>query len=107
MKVSTRLRHLLNARTLAAVIAILSVLVVQFYAVRELLAAEVLFALAFIFLGLMVAAFYFVGSVAERGADAVETGLQRGARQAQRGYRDLEHVTRKSIEGTRIFHAHR
>jgi hypothetical protein len=107
MKVWAQLQTLWSARSVPVVIAILCLLAVQFYAVRELLAAEVLFAVAFIFLSLIVGAFYVVGHTAERGADVLDNGLHMGARQAQQGYHDLEHVTRKWIEGARIFHAHR
>lgn len=107
MKARRRLQALWHVRALPAVIAIFALAVIQFYAMRELLAAEVLFAVAFIFVSLVVAAFYLVGSIAERGAEVVDSGIHRGTQVAQRGYHDLEHLTRKWMEGTRFFHAHR
>lgn len=107
MKVGTRLRLLWSVRTLPAAIAIFALVVIQFYAMRELVAAEALFAVAFIFLSLIVAGFYFVGSIAERGAEAVESGIHTGTQAAQRGYHDVEHVTQKWMEGTGFFNAHR
>jgi hypothetical protein len=107
MKWVQQFKPLCNARIAPGVVAIACLVVLQFYAVRELLAAEVLFALAFLLLTLLVAAFYFIGSAAERGAGAVETGLHVGAQQAQRGYHDLEGITRRWIGSARFFHAHR
>jgi hypothetical protein len=107
MKYLRAFRPFWNPRVAPGLTAITCLLLLQLYALRELLAAEVLFALAFLFLSLLAAVFYFIGSIAERGADAVETGLHLGSQQAQRGYHDLEDLARKWIEGRRIFHAHR
>lgn len=96
-----------NWRVAPAVLAVAGLMVVQFYVVRELLAAEVLFALAFLCIILLGVAFYFLGSIAERGADVMEAGLHVGAARAQRGYHDLEEASRKWIANARHLHAHR
>lgn len=107
MKWAKGWRGFWNPRVAPAVLAVGCLLVVQFYAVGQLIAAEVLFALAFLFLILLGAACYFLGSIAERGADVMEAGLHVGAVRAQRGYRDLEEISRKWIASARHLHAHR
>jgi hypothetical protein len=93
-------------RVAPGIIAVAFLVVLQFYTVRELIAAEVLFAVAFAFVVLLGLAFYFLGSLAERGADAMEAGLHVSVR-AQRGYHDLEEITRRWIGSARHLHAHR
>lgn len=80
------------------VVAIVAVgLVAQFYFVRELLAAELLFGLGFAVLLAFAGLFYVIGAVSERGLDWTEAGVRVLADSARRGYASLEEVSRKSF----------
>jgi hypothetical protein len=75
--------------------AILAVFVtLQAYFVRELLAAELLFALGFVVLLLLGAIAYFLGTLGERGLDWTEAGVRVVASSARRGYGALEELGR-------------
>jgi hypothetical protein len=74
---------------------ILAVLVVlQAYFVRELLAAELLFALGFTCLLALGGLAYLLGTLGERGLDWTEAGVRVVANSARRGYGALEEVGR-------------
>ena len=96
-----------NLRIAPGLIVVACLLVLQIYAVRALLAAELLFALAFVFVAVLGAGFYFIGSVAERGADAMESGLRPIVPLVRHGCHDLEEASRKWIGSARNFCAHR
>ncbi|MGA8367645.1 MAG: hypothetical protein ACLQMT_07675 [Candidatus Acidiferrales bacterium] len=72
-------------------------LILQIYFVRELLAAELLFGLAFAVLLAFGALFYVVGAIGERGLDWTEAGVRAIAPYARRGYVALEDLSRKSF----------
>lgn len=57
----------------AAVMTVAGLLVFEFYVLRELLAAELLFGLAFAVLSSLAAMFYLIGVACERGFDRTET----------------------------------
>jgi hypothetical protein len=84
--------------TLAIVAA---VVIFQLYFVRELLAAELLFAGGFAVLLLLGGIFYLVGVVGERGLDWAEAGLRVTADVARRRYASLEEVSRKPFRTPR------
>jgi len=69
-------------------------IVLQAYFVRELLAAEVLFALGFAALALLGAFAYFLGTLGERGLDWTEAGVRVVASSARRGFGALEELGR-------------
>jgi hypothetical protein len=70
------------------------VVVLQAYFVRELLAAELLFALGFAGLLALGGLAYLLGTLGERGLDWTEAGVRVVASSARRGYSALEEVGR-------------
>ena len=64
--------------------------VLQFYCVRELLAAELLFALGFVVLLVAAALSYLVGSGGERGLEFAEIGVRLIRDSPRRGLSNLE-----------------
>ena len=74
-----------------------AVAIFQLYFVRELLAAELLFAGAFAVLLVVGGIFYLVGVVGERGLDWAEASVRIAAETARRGYAGLEEISRKSL----------
>ncbi len=75
--------------------------VLQIYFVRELLAAELLFAMGFAVIFSIGLLCYLVGALGERGLDWTEAGVRILASSARRGYSSLEEVTRKQIREPR------
>ncbi|MGA8222193.1 MAG: hypothetical protein WB780_11115 [Candidatus Acidiferrales bacterium] len=86
-------------RGMLSVLAILFIL--QLYFVRELLAAELLFGLAFAVLLALGAIFYVVGAIGERGLDWAEAGVRVIGVTARRGYNNLEEISRKPFRHPR------
>jgi hypothetical protein len=79
-------------------VSLLTVLfVLQLYFVRELLAAELLFGLAFAILLAIGAIIYLAGALGERGLAFAEIGMRAISDSARRGYIGLEELTRKSL----------
>lgn len=75
--------------------AILAVFIVlQAYFVRELLAAELLFGLAFAALLALGAVAYLLGTLGERSLDWTEAGVRFVATSARRGYGAVEELSR-------------
>jgi hypothetical protein len=72
-------------------------LLLQIYFLRELLAAELLFGLAFAVLLVLVGIFYVVGTIGERGLGGAEVVLRVILRSARRGYGALEVFGKKSL----------
>jgi hypothetical protein len=72
-------------------------IVLQIYFVRELLVAEVLFALGFIALMGIFGIVYLLGTIGLKSIDLTETGLRVAANGARRSYDVLEVVARNSI----------
>jgi hypothetical protein len=72
-------------------------LFLQIYFLRELLAAELLFGLAFAVLLSLGAIFYVVGAVGERGLDWADVALRAIGRSARRGYVVIEELSKKSL----------
>jgi hypothetical protein len=66
----------------------------QFYFVRELLAAELLFGLGFVVLLVAAALLYLVGSAGERGLQFAEVGVRLIRDSARHGLSNLE-INRK------------
>jgi hypothetical protein len=74
--------------------------VLQLYFVRELLAAEILFAIGFLSLVLLGGMLYVLGAIGERGFDLTEAGVHILAVSARRGYALLEEMSRKALRPT-------
>jgi Flp pilus assembly protein TadB len=88
-------------RPLAWVVKVLAVfLLLQFYLVRELLAAELLFGLGFAVLLVLGALAYLVGSVAERGLKFANVGVPLTGDSARRGLSAGEPVRMLGDTGT-------
>jgi hypothetical protein len=79
-------------KVVTTVVAIFFVL--QFYFVRELLAAELLLGLGFVVLLVAAALSYLVGSAGERGLEFAEVGVRLIRDLARRGLSNLE-INRK------------
>lgn len=77
------------------ILALGAFIVLQAYFVRELLAAEALFALGFAVLFVLAVFFYFVGALGERGLDLAESGVRVLAGPARRGFSMVEEISRK------------
>jgi uncharacterized membrane protein HdeD (DUF308 family) len=77
------------------------VIVFQLYFVRELVAAELLFAMGFGVLFLLGGLLYVIGAISERGFDWTETGARVIASSARRGYATLEEFSRKPFRHPR------
>jgi hypothetical protein len=73
----------------------------QIYFVRELLAAELLFALAFGVLLFIGGAAYLLGAIGERGLGLTEAGIRVLARSARRGYSMVDELSRKPFRHPR------
>jgi hypothetical protein len=74
---------------------------VQIYFVRELLAAELLFALGFGVLLVIGGTAYLLGAIGERGLDLAEVGIRVLARSARRSYSMMEELSRKPFRHPR------
>ena len=87
-----------KAKVRKGMISLLAVLfVLQLYFVRELLAAELLFGLAFGVLFAIGAIVYLAGALGERGLAFAEVGIRVISDASRRGYIGLEELTRKSL----------
>ena len=73
----------------------------QLYFVRELLAAELLFALVFAVIFILGSTAYLLGVAGERGWYLAEVGIRVVARSARRRYIGLEEISRKSFRHPR------
>ena len=73
----------------------------QIYFVRELLAAELLFGVAFGALLVIGGTAYLLGAIGERGLDLTEAGIRVIARSARRGYNMVDDLGRKSFRHPR------
>jgi len=93
---SSRLFH--QKRFRKWVITLLAVFfVLQLYFVREMLAAEVLFAMGFAVLLVLCGIFYVVGAVGERGLDLAEAGIRVAARWARWSINTIEGFSKKQF----------
>jgi predicted membrane channel-forming protein YqfA (hemolysin III family) len=79
----------------ATVLIVVAAAIFQLYFVRELLAAELLFAGAFAVLLAIGGLIYLVGVVGEHGLDWAEASVRVAAETARRGYAGLEEISRK------------
>ena len=87
-----------KAKLRKGMISTLAILfILQLYFVRELLAAELLFGLAFVVLLAIGAMVYLAGALGERGLAFAEVGIRVISDAARRGYFGLEDLTRKSL----------
>jgi hypothetical protein len=78
-----------------AVAVLTAFFVLQFYFVRELVAAELLFGVAFAILLALGGLAYLVGSVGQRGLEFAEAGVRMIGDSARRGFSNLEGISRK------------
>lgn len=85
----------------AAVVAAGILFVLQLYFVQELIAAELLFGMAFVALFLLGGLFYTLGAIGERSFDLTEAGVRVLAVSARRGYAALEEISRKPFRHPR------
>jgi hypothetical protein len=69
--------------------------------VRELLAAELLFGVAFGALLIIGGTAYLLGAIGERGLDVTEAGIRVLARSARRGYSMVDELSRKQFRHPR------
>ena len=91
-----------NARIRYTALSLLAILFIfQLYFVRELLAAEILFAMGFGVLFLLGSLFYVIGAISERGFDWTEAGVRVIANSARRSYATLEEISRKPFRHPR------
>lgn len=91
-----------NARLRNRILLGIAVFVIlQTYFVRELLAAEVLFGLAFAVLFVMGVIFYLVGALGERGLDWAEAGVRVVAPYVRRGYVAIEDFSKRPFRHPR------
>jgi len=74
-----------------------ALLILQLYFVRELLAAELLIALAFVVFMAIFGIVYAIGTLGELGIAATETGLRVAAEGTKRGAAGLEQFGRESV----------
>ena len=80
------------------VLRVLAVLLIlQIYFVRELIVAEVLFAIGFVVVMSIVGICYALGTIGLKGIDLTETGLRLAAQGARRSIDVLEIAARNSI----------
>jgi Na+-transporting methylmalonyl-CoA/oxaloacetate decarboxylase gamma subunit len=107
MKWANRFARSLNMRVAGGAVVVAVLLILETYAMRELLAAEILFAIVFLFVGLIGGVFYLIGGVAERGALETEVKLRPVVPRARQGLRELEEAGRKWLAHSRIASAHR
>jgi hypothetical protein len=70
-------------------------LVLQLYFVRELIAAELLFGILFLFLFALASLAYAVGTIGMNGRSWAEAGARVVATSARRGYSALEEISKK------------
>ncbi len=85
----------------------LSLLTMQSYSLRALLAAELLFAAFLLLLTLFGTLLYYAGEVIETVTALTERVTHAGAVWTLRGYRDLEEISRRWISSARSLHAHK
>lgn len=71
--------------------------ILQLYFVREMLAAEVLFAVFFLVVLVLCGIFYAVGALGEQGLALVEAGIRVAARSARWSYSALEDVSKRQF----------
>ncbi|HLV95065.1 MAG TPA: hypothetical protein VKS44_07720 [Candidatus Acidoferrales bacterium] len=107
MKLLKRFRQDVDARMWIRAAVIACLMTAEAYKFRALLAAELLFGMAFLVVVLLGAVFYFAGDVAERGLALTEAGLHAVAPRVRRTYRELEEIARKWSENARAVHAHK
>jgi hypothetical protein len=91
-----------KAKVCRGMISVLAIFfVLQLYFVRELVAAELLFGLAFGALFALGAIIYLAGALGERGLAFAEVGIRVISETARRGYSSLEYFSRKSLRQAR------
>ena len=91
-----------KAKVRKGLLSILGVLIIlQVYFVRELIAAELLFALGFAVLMVVGGIIYLVGALGERALDWMAAGVQVTATAARRGYAGLDELSRKPFRHPR------
>ena len=70
-------------------------IVLQLYFVRELIAAELLFGMLFVFMFALAVLFYTVGTIGMNGRTWAEAGARVVATSARRGYTTLEEISKR------------
>ncbi len=100
-------RRVVDARAWIGAAVIAGLMTAEAYEFRALLAAELLFGMAFLVVMLFGAILYFAGDVAERGLALTEAGLHTLAPRMRRTYREMEEIARRWSENARAVHAHK
>jgi hypothetical protein len=77
------------------------VVVAQFYAAQQLLAAELLFAILFLLLGAFIVILYLLGGLVEMGADGTGAKARAAAGAARSNCRDFETLALRHLSGVR------
>jgi choline-glycine betaine transporter len=95
-----------EVRMWAAVLAVVGLLILGVYPMRELAAAELLLALGFLFVMIFGLAFYFLGELATKGAEITDAQAKAFTHVVQRGYNDLERTGRKWFHHVRARPTH-
>jgi len=80
---------------------VVAVIALQVYFVREIVAAELLFAMIFATILLLAFAFYLVKEAGERGIGLAESLVRVASPAFRRGLQYLEAVSRRSFRRTR------
>ena len=94
----TRLRNVTSSKFVRVALPLLGVgIIFQIYFFRELLAAELLFGLAFAMLLALVGLFYLIGALGERGLNQADVAAHAIGRSARRGYGAIEELGKKSV----------
>ena len=76
-------------------------IVLQLHFVRELIAAELLFGMLFVFVFALAALFYAVGTIGIEGRGWAEAGARVVATSARRGFSTLEEISKKPFHRPR------
>jgi hypothetical protein len=107
MKAFGGLQAKLDARTWVLPAVVLALFLLQAYAIRELLAAELLFLFALVVLAAFGAILYSLGEISQRGAHLLEAALRWAVQHAGSGVRDLREARRRWVADARAAHAHK
>jgi hypothetical protein len=95
-RVSTQFFHKKQVRKWL-IVSFTVLFVLQLYFVREMLAAEVLFAMFFVVLLALCGIFYAVGALGERGLDLAEVGIRAVARSARWSFNTVEDISKRQF----------
>lgn len=99
MKVNStkKLRTAWGIEIWGVLLTLAALAVLPLYPVRQMLAAELLFAVLFVSMVAFGAILYLLGAVGERGADVTKAKIEIVAQFARRCFGDLEGITRRLL----------